>query len=136
MLEDLLLGRYRSVVCAVNARDNSHGLIGQLATMLPTTQWDERSVTAYATQFGGGDNDNRVKVIKYDMDMVEVLAILRPAKAPQLTLDHLSSAFRIIAQMISHRTTRLPTASVSFLGARANALAKVTGGGEAFRAIT
>jgi hypothetical protein len=120
LLEDLLLGRYRSLVCAVNTQDNSHGIIGQLATMLPTTQWDERSVTAYASQFSGGDN--RVKVIKYDMDMIEVLAILRPPRAAHLTLDHLSSAFRIIAEMIRHRGTRLPTASVSFLGARANAL--------------
>src|SRR5438552_711670 len=46
LLEDLLLGRYRSLVCAVNTRDNSHGIIGQLATLLPTTQWDEKSVTA------------------------------------------------------------------------------------------
>jgi hypothetical protein len=129
LLEDLLLGRYRSLVCAVNTRDNSHGIIGQLATLLPTTQWDERSVTAYAAQFAGASSTSsdengqqRVKVIKYDMDMVEVLAILRPPRAPHLTLDHLSSAFRIIAQMIAHRTTRLPTASVSFLGARANAL--------------
>jgi hypothetical protein len=135
LLEDLLLGRYRSVVCAVNARDNSHGLIGQLATLLPTTQWDERSVTAYAAQFAGGDTDTRVKVIKYDMDMVEVLAILRPTRAPQLTLDHLSSAFRIIAQMIAHSSTRLPTASVSFLGARANSLAKVNGQEPSFETV-
>src|SRR3954447_26303471 len=46
LLEDLLLGRYRSLVCAVNTRDNSRGIIGQLATLLPTAQWDERSVTA------------------------------------------------------------------------------------------
>lgn len=120
LLEDLLLGRYRSFVCAVNARDNSHGIISQLAALLPTAQWNEQSVTAYAVQFSHGTE--RVKIIKYEMDMLEVLAILRPPGTAHLTVDHLAAALRIISEMIRHRTTRLPTASVSFLGARANAL--------------
>ena len=120
LLDDLVLGRYRSLVCAVNGQDNSHGIIGQLATMLPATQWDERSVTQYARQFITGDE--KVKVLKYEMDMLEILAILRPSHSPNLTTEDLSTAFRIVAEMIRRRTTRLPTASVSFLGARANAL--------------
>lgn len=134
LLEDLLLGRYRSLVCAVNTRDNARGIIGQLAALLPTAQWDERSVTAQAGQFSGSD-DSRVKVIKYDMDSVEVLAVLRPPRAAHLTLDHLSSAFRIIAELIRHRSTRLPTASVSFLGARANALLADNGKEPPFEAV-
>jgi hypothetical protein len=133
LLQDLITGRYRSLVCAVNTRDNSHGIIGQLATLLPTTQWDEKAVTAYAAQFAGGSD--QVRVIKYDMDMVEVLAILRPPRVPNLTLDYLSSAFRIIARMIEHRTTRLPSASVSFLGARANALLGDDGNEPSFEAV-
>ena len=87
LLEDLLLGRYRSFVCAVNTRDNSRGIIGQLAALLPTTQWNEQSVTAYAVRFSAGVE--RVKIVKYEMDMLEVLAILRPPGAAHLTVDHL-----------------------------------------------
>jgi hypothetical protein len=120
LLDDLLLGKYRSFVCAVNTQDNSHGMIGQLAALLPTGQWNPQSVTEYAVRFSVGPD--RTKIIKYEMDMLEVLAILRPPGAPRLTVDHLASAFKIIAEMIRYRTTRLPAASVSFLGARANAL--------------
>jgi len=98
LLEDLVLGRYRSLVCAVNTRDNSRGIIGQVAALLPTTQWNEQSVTAYALRFSAGPE--RVKIIKYEMDMLEVLAILRPPGAEHLTVDHLASAFRIISEMI------------------------------------
>src|SRR5436190_1363106 len=90
LLEDLLAGRYRTLVCAVNAQDNRSGIISQLATLLPTSQWDENSITAYAKQFSSGE---RVKVLKYDMDLVEVLAILRPPKNQGLKLTDLSHAF-------------------------------------------
>jgi hypothetical protein len=126
LLEDILLGRYRSLVCAVNGRDNSHGIISQLAALLPTSQWDEKSITTYAAHFT--QPDGRPKVLKIDMDMVEVLAILRPAGSAHLTMDHLSHALKIVAEMIAHNPRRLPSASVSFLGARANAL--VNGAGE------
>jgi hypothetical protein len=133
LLDDLLLGRYRSVVCAVNTRDNSRGIIGQLAALLPTAQWNEQSVTEHALRFSAGPE--RVKIIKYEMDVLEVLAILRPPGAAQLTVDHLASAFRIISEMIRHRTTRLPTASVSFLGARANALVDERGVEPSFETV-
>src|SRR3954453_19010254 len=48
LLEDLLAGRYRTLVCAVNSQDNNSGIIGQLASLLPTSQWDEQSITAHA----------------------------------------------------------------------------------------
>src|SRR6478672_7320626 len=51
LLEDVLAGRYQSLVCAVNAEDNSHGIISQLASLLPTSQWDHVSITAHAKQF-------------------------------------------------------------------------------------
>ncbi len=122
LLEDLIAGRYRSLVCAVNARDNSHGIIAQLAALLPTSQWDEPSITQHARQFSADDQRQHPKVVKFDMDSVEVLAILRPPRAEHLGLDHLASAFRIVAEMIRGRADRLPSASVSFLGARANQL--------------
>ena len=73
LLEDLLAGRYRSLVCAVNPEDNSHGLISQLAELLPTSQWSEEPITECARQFSSGPA--MVKVLKFDMDAVEVLAI-------------------------------------------------------------
>jgi hypothetical protein len=125
LLEDLLLGRYRSLVCAVNTQDNSRGVIAQLASLLPTSQWDERSITDYARSFTV--SSDRVKVLKFDMDMVEVLAVLRPAGSANLTLKDLGAAFNMVAQMISRKPARLPTASVSFLGARANLLVGADG---------
>jgi hypothetical protein len=134
LLEDLLLGRYRSFVCAVNAEDNSRGIIAQLAETLPTSQWDERSITAYANQFktqAGG----RGKVLKFDMDIVEVLAILRPANHDYLTLEDLGKAFKIVSQMIQRKPLRTPSVSVSFLGARANALKGPDGKEPSFEAV-
>jgi hypothetical protein len=119
LLEDLLAGRYRTLVCAVNDGDNSHGIIAQLAKLLPTSQWDERSITTHAKLFS---QSGAARVLKYDMDMVEVLAVLRPAAQEHLTLDHLAQAMRIVKEMIARRTDRQPSASVSFLGARSNAL--------------
>jgi hypothetical protein len=133
LLEDLLIGRYHSFVCAVNTDDNSHGIISQLATLLPTGQWSERAITAHALRFSAGTE--RVKIIKYEMDMVEALAILRPTGAAHLTVAHLGSAFGIIAEMLRHRSSRLPCASVSFLGARANALVDGRGAEPSFETV-
>lgn len=119
LLEDLLAGRYRSFVCALNDTDNSHGIIAQLAALLPTSQWTERSITQYAQRFG---DDGGVKVIKIDMDMIEVLGFLRPRGQEHLTLHDLATGFRIVHEMLTRKTQRLPSASVSFLGARSNAL--------------
>lgn len=128
LLEDLLQGRYRTLVCAVNADDNSRGIIAQIATLLPTSQWDLASVTEHARHFAS--SGGRVKVLKYDMDLVEILAVLRPAEHAHLSIDHLSKAFQIVSQMIHRRPARWPSASVSFLGARANVLVDRDGGNE------
>lgn len=134
LLEDLLTGRYRSLVCAVNAHDNSHGIIAQLATLLGTSQWDEPSITAVAKQFTNNDSDT-IKVMKYDMDTVEVLALLRPANRDHMTLTDLSIGFKIVSEMIRSRTSRLPSASVSFLGARSNALVDSNGNEPSFETV-
>ena len=132
LLEDVLAGRYRSLVCAVNPHDNSRGIIAQLAALLPTSQWDEASITAQAKQF---DSGSRVKVLKYDMDMVEVLAILRPAAQEHLTVADLGEAFKIVTQMVGWKSTRTPSASVSFLGARANRLVDREGREPSFETV-
>lgn len=120
LLEDLVAGRYRSLVCAVNAEDNSRGIITQLAQLLPTSQWDQNSITVHAAKFQSSAGP--VRVIKYDMDIVEVLAVLRPGGRPCLNLDDVEMAFRIVSQMIRHHSNRQPSASVSFLDAQANRL--------------
>jgi len=117
-------------------QDNSRGIIAQLATLLPTSQWDERSITANAKTFGttGPSGGERVKVLKYDMDLVEVLAILRPANR-SLTVDDLRSAFKIVSEMIARKPGRIPSASVSFLGARANKLVGADGKEPSFETV-
>lgn len=127
LLEDLLAGRYRTLVCAVNDGDNSHGIIAQLAKLLPTSQWEEQSITAHAKLFGQGNPGAATRVLKYDMDAIEVLAVLRPAGRDHLTLDNLAQAMRIVKEMIARRSDRRPSASVSFLGARSNALKNAEG---------
>jgi len=119
LLDDLVAGRYRSLVCAVNAEDNSHGIISQLSALLPTSQWNEQSITSYARQFA---KRKTVTVLKYDMDVVEVLALLRPTDRGDLSLEDLSAGFNLVCEMIARKPNRTPTASVCFLGARANRL--------------
>jgi hypothetical protein len=119
LLDDVIHGRYRTLVCAVNAEDNSHGIISQLATLLTSSMWTPDSINAYAQRFA---EQGHTKVLKYDMDVVEILAILRPADQKELTLNDLNQGFEIVADMLQRRSDRRPSASVSFLGARANRL--------------
>jgi hypothetical protein len=132
LLDDLLAGRYRSLVCAVNAQDNSHGIISQLATLLPTSQWNVRSITEYAKQFVPRE---KVAVLKYDMDAVEVLALLGPTTRDHLTIGDLEQGFEIVTEMIRRKTQRLPVAAVSFLGARANKLVDESGREPSFETV-
>lgn len=134
LLEDLLAGRYRSLVCAVNPQDNSHGIISQLATLLPTSQWDEEAITAHAQHFDALGT-GRPKVVKYDMDTVEVLAILCPTGHEHLTLQNLRTAFKVVSEMVNSRSNRRPSASVSFLDARANRLVGADGDEPSFEAV-
>ena len=119
LIDDLMCGRYRGLVCAVNAKDNSHGIISLLAEKLPTSQWRESMITEYARHFVQPHN---VTVVKFDMDRVKVLGLLRPAEREHMTLRDLAAGFRIVSAMLQQRPDRLPVASVSFLGARANRL--------------
>lgn len=122
LLADLLARRYRTLVCGVNAEDNSHGIISQLAAMLPTSQWNPKSITAHAQMFAKSVGKDEVLVLKYDLDAVEVMALLRPVNRDHFTLDDLGRGFRKVAQMIEGRYDRIPCASVSFLGAKSNRL--------------
>ncbi|HEV8604881.1 MAG TPA: hypothetical protein VGQ99_05920 [Tepidisphaeraceae bacterium] len=119
LLKDLLTRRYRTLVCAVNAYDNTHGIIAQVAQMLPTSQWTESAITSHAKHFV---QRHSLTVVKYDMDAVEVLALLRPSEHEHLTLKDLSRGFRTVTEMLNGSPHRWPSASVCFLGARANRL--------------
>jgi hypothetical protein len=135
LLADLLAHRYRTLVCGVNPEDNTHGIIGELADLLPTSQWNSKSITQHAKTFASSIPENEVLVIKYDMDAVTVLAILRPPGRDHFKLDDLSRGFRKIAQMIENRYDRLPCASVSFLGAKSNRLIGPDGNEPSFEAV-
>lgn len=119
LLDDIVAGRYRSLVCAVNPEDNERGIIGRIANLLPTSHWSVRAITEHARQFAAQE---RVTVLRYDMDVVEILAILRPAGQDHLTLDNLAHGFQMVSEMIRRKSERRPAASVSFLGSSRNPL--------------
>lgn len=127
MLRDLLDGRYRSVVCAVNDVDNSHGIIAQIVDLTTTSQWTAASVTSYARMFHEAVGlhaaaDREPYVLKFDLDSLLVLALLRPKGQERFTLQDFERGMRTVVKMLEGRRERLPVASVSFLGARANKL--------------
>lgn len=135
MLRDILEGRYRAVVCGVNDQDNSHGMVAQLVELTTTSQWSARTVTSYARMFQESVSihaaaDREPYVIKYDLDSILILALLRPKGRDSFTLDDLSRGFTTISKMLRNRRERLPVASVSFLGARSNRLADLDTGAE------
>src|SRR5262245_59128586 len=51
LLTDVLARRYRTLVCGVNPDDNSRGMIGELAALVPTSQWNADSITTHARTF-------------------------------------------------------------------------------------
>lgn len=127
MLRDVLDGRYRAVVCGVNDADNAHGIVAQLVNLVTTSQWSEHAVTSYARMFGEAvsihaAHDREPYVLKYDLDSVLVLALLRPKGREHFTLADLSRGFRTVTKMLQGRGDRLPVCSVSFIGARSNRL--------------
>jgi len=132
LIDDLVAGRYRALVCAVNAKDNSRGIISTLAERLPTSQWREQMITEYARHFV---QPHSVTVVKFDMDRVKVLGLLRPAEHEHLTLGDLSAGFRMVTAMLRERPDRCPVASVCFLGARANQLTDGSGKEPCFESV-
>ncbi len=127
MLRDVIDGRYRSVVCAVNDEDNAHGIIAQLVNLVTTSQWSEQSVTSYARMFQQSvtvhaAHDREPFILKYDLDSLTILAILRPHGQNHFTIPNLARGFHTVTKMLQGRPDRKPVASVSFLGAASNRL--------------
>jgi len=127
LLADLVAGRYRTAVCAVNDADNTHGIVGELLQLVPTSQWNVKTATAYARMFHESvavhaPEDREPYVLKFDLDRLLIMAILRPRDRDHFTLDDLSRGFQTVAKMLTGRRERWPVASVSFLGAKSNQL--------------
>jgi hypothetical protein len=127
LLADVLDGRYRAVICGVNDSDNSHGVIAQIVSLLTTSQWSPNAVTSYAKMFQESvqvhaAQDREPYILKYDLDSVLVLAMLRPRGRDFFTAADLSRGFRTISKMLQGRADRRPVCSVSFLGAASNKL--------------
>lgn len=140
MLRDLLDGRYRTVVCGVNDADNSHGVIAQLVDLVSTSQWSARTVTSYAQIFHQSvgihaAHDREPYVLKFDLDSILVLALLRPRGRDHFTLDDLSRGFVTVSKMLRDRHDRQPVATVSFLNARANRLVDASGKEPTFESV-
>lgn len=140
MLLDALDGRYRAIICGVNAEDNSHGIIAQLVNRMTASQWSVQSVTSYARMFHESvsihaAHDREPYVLKYDLDSVLVLALLRPKDKPHFTPDDLARGFGTISKMIQGRGERRPVATVSFLGARSNRLVGADGQEPSFESV-
>lgn len=132
LLRDLLDGRYRTVVCGVNDADNTRGVISQICDLVSTSQWSARSVTSYARMFHESAavhaaGDKEPYVLKFDLDQILILAILRPKGRDFFTLHDLARGMRTVVKMIRDRRDRWPVASVSFLNAKANRLVNSDG---------
>lgn len=140
LLADLLAGRYRTVICGVNTEDNSHGIIAQLVETVRTSQWTTKSVTSYARMFSEAVSvhaatDREPYVLKYDLDNLLILALLRPKGRDHFTLEDVSHGFQTVNKMLRERRDRWPSASVSFLGAKSNRLLGPDGEEPSFESV-
>lgn len=140
LLRDVLDGRYRSIVVGVNDTDNARGIIAQIVELVQTSQWTARSVTSFARMFQDSVSihaarDKEPYVLKFDLDQLLVLALLRPKGRDHFTLEDLSRGFATVTKMVADRRDRLPIASVSFLNARANRLVGTDGAEPSFEAV-
>lgn len=140
MLKDVLDGRYRAIICGVNDADNTHGIIAQIVNLVTTSQWSVQTVTSYARMFQESvsihaAHDKEPYVLKYDLDSLLILALLRPRGRDHFTLDDLNRGFRTVNRMIQGRRDRTPVATVSFLGARSNSLVDESGREPSFERV-
>jgi hypothetical protein len=140
LLRDLLDGRYRTLVCGVNDQDNSHGIIAQVVEMLATSQWSSKSVTSFAKMFQESvavhaAHDREPYILKYDLDSLLILALLRPRGRAHFTTEDLQRGFETVAKMLGDRRSRAPAATVSFLNARANRLQEPDGREPSFERV-
>ena len=125
ILDDLDAGRYRTVICGINDTDNSKGVIAEILRLVPGSQWTLSSATSYARVFRDAislhaKEDREPYVLKFDLDRLLILALLRPNGRDHFTLEDLYRGFRTARTMIDGRRDRQPVATVSFIGAKSN----------------
>jgi hypothetical protein len=139
LLADLVAGQYRTAICAVNDVDNTRGIVGELLKLVATSQWNLETATAYARMFYESvlmaPDDRQPYVLKFDLDRLLIMAILRPRDRDHFTLDDLSRGFQTVAKMLEGRRERWPVASVSFLGAKSNRLIGPDGREPSFESV-
>jgi len=140
LLADVVSGRYRTVICGVNEEDNSSGILGELLRLIPTSQWTLWSATSYARVFQDSvgthaSGDREPYVLKFDLDGLLILGLLRPRGKDRFTVDDLERGFTTVAKMLASRYDRRPVASVSFLGAKSNRLVGADGAEPSFEAV-
>src|SRR6185369_2352920 len=112
MLRNVLDKRYQAIVVGVNDADNSHGIIAKLVELIRTSQWSARAVTSYAKMFQDSvaihaARDKEPYVLKFDLDSLLILGILRPKGRDHFTLDDLGRGFATITKMLADRRDRL-----------------------------
>ncbi|MSR18832.1 MAG: hypothetical protein EXS00_06665 [Phycisphaerales bacterium] len=127
LLDDVVDGRYRTLICGINDEDNGHGIVGELLKLVPTSQWTLASATSYAKVFRSAvalhaKEDREPYVLKFDLDRVLILALLRPNGRDHFTLEDIYRGFRTCSKMLEGRADRRAAATVSFLGAKSNRL--------------
>lgn len=140
LLADIIAGRYRTVICAVNDHDNAHGILGEVLELVPTSQWTVRSATSFAKVFHDSvtlhaEGDREPYVLKFDLDRLLVFGILRPRDRDHLTVDDLSRGFQTVVKMLAGRRERWPVATVSFIGAKSNRLLGADGREPSFESV-
>jgi hypothetical protein len=135
LLADLLARRYRTFICAVNTEVDSKGIIAQVAEALPASQWNAERIRSYCRMFADSISGEDELVLKFDMDAIEVLALLRPPARDYFTLKDLATGFRVVSEMLAVRSDRLPCAAVSFLGAKGNILRDSSGKEPSFETV-
>jgi hypothetical protein len=140
LLDDIARGRYRTVICGVNDADNSHGILSEILRLVPTSQWTLSSVTSYAKTFRSAvqlhaKEDREPYVLKFDLDRILVLALMRPQDRDHFTLEDIYRGFRTVSKMLEGRMDRQPCASVSFLGAKSNRLVDHRGNEPTFESV-
>jgi hypothetical protein len=79
--------------------------------------------------------DREPYILKYDLDSLLILALLRPQNRDHFTLDDLSRGFATVTKMLQGRRERLPVASVSFLSAKSNRLVGPDGREPTFESV-
>ena len=108
--------------------------------MTGTCHWTAEAGASEARMFSesvavhaGGDRGPYI--LKYDLDSLLILALLRPKGRDHFTLDDLARGFATVSKMLRGRRERLPVATVSFLGAKSNSLEGPAGGEPSFESV-